>query len=126
MSVFRRVGVAAKVMAAVGMFFVASQGAPATSQAQGRSEEALAEHVPNQVLVQYRAGAGENGKARLVGLTSKGVYELDPVSMEIVRTANAPVPVSCGFALTDDAVYFGSKAELWRFVLPDLRTATSK
>jgi len=69
---------------------------------------------------------GENGKGRLVGLTSKGVYELDPVKMEIVSTANAPVPVNCGFALTDDAVYFGSKAELWRFVLPDLRTANSK
>jgi hypothetical protein len=69
---------------------------------------------------------GENGKGRLVGLTSKGVYELDPVKMEIVSTVNAPVPVNCGFALTDDAVYFGSKAELWRFVLPDLRTANSK
>jgi streptogramin lyase len=69
---------------------------------------------------------GENGKTRLVGLTTKGVYELDPVKMEIVRTANAPVPVSCGFALTDDAVYFGTKAELWRFVLPDLQTSDSK
>jgi outer membrane protein assembly factor BamB len=69
---------------------------------------------------------GENGKGRLVGLTSKGVYEVDPVKGEIVRSVSAPVPVNCGFALVDEAVYFGSKAELWRFVLPDLPTSDSK
>jgi len=69
---------------------------------------------------------GENGKGRLIGLTSKGIYEIDPVKEEIVRSVSAPVSVNCGFALADDAVYFGSKAELWRFVLPDLLTTESK
>ena len=75
MSVFRQARFAAQAMAAVGLFFVASQGAPATSQAQGRSEEALAEHVSNQVLVQYRAGADENGKARARGRVNAEVEE---------------------------------------------------
>ena len=75
MSVFRQVRFAAQMMAAVGLFFVASQGAPATSQAQGKSEEAMAEHVPNQVLVQYRAGADESGKARARGRVNAEVEE---------------------------------------------------
>ena len=61
-------------------------------------------------------GRHRNGK--LVGLTSKGVYVLDPEKGELVHTGEAPVKVNCGFALVDDAVYFGSKAELWRYSLP--------
>jgi hypothetical protein len=38
----------------------------------------------------------------------------------MIHTARAPVPVQCGFALIDDAVYFGSDAELWRYHLPAL------
>jgi hypothetical protein len=45
------------------------------------------------------------------------VYAIDPEKAEIVLMANATVPVNCGFALIDDAVYFGSKAELWRYTL---------
>jgi len=66
---------------------------------------------------------GRHRSGRLVGLTAKAVYELDPEKMEILHTTNAPVPVNCGFALIDDAVYFGSKAELWRYSLPSLDAA---
>src|ERR1051326_6656865 len=59
-------------------------------------------------LARHRSG-------KLVGLTSKGVYFVDPDRAELVYTVNAPLPVNCGFALVDDAVYFGSKAELWRY-----------
>jgi outer membrane protein assembly factor BamB len=62
-------------------------------------------------LGEYRAG-------QLVGLTSQGVYVYDVKLDAVVHTAKAPVPVQCGFALVDDAVYFGSKAELWRYRLP--------
>jgi ABC-type dipeptide/oligopeptide/nickel transport system ATPase component len=62
-------------------------------------------------LDQHRGG-------KLVGLTSKGVYIFDLVKDELVHKAEAPVPVKCGFALVGDAVYFGSKAELWRYSLP--------
>lgn len=57
---------------------------------------------------------------RLVGLTRNGVYVFDPARNEIVHTAAAPVAVDCGFALVDDAVYFGAGAELWRYRLPEL------
>jgi hypothetical protein len=55
---------------------------------------------------------------RLVGLTTKGVYVYDPARGEMVHTAAAPVAVRCGFALVDEAVYFGSNAGLWRYRLP--------
>ena len=61
---------------------------------------------------------GQHRDDKLVGLTSKGVYVVDPDKGELVYTAMSPAPVNCGFALVDDAVYFGSKAELWRFSLP--------
>lgn len=54
----------------------------------------------------------------LVGLTTQGVYVFDPTRGQLVRTAQAPVPVRCGFALVNNAVYFGSNAELWRYQLP--------
>ena len=62
-------------------------------------------------------GLERNGQ--LIGLTSKGVYGIDLGKMEMTLMANAPVPVNCGFALVDDAVYFGSKAELWRYWLSE-------
>ncbi len=62
---------------------------------------------------------GLSRSGQLIGLTSKGVYGVDPEKMEMALMANAPVPVNCGFALVDDAVYFGSKAELWRYRLPE-------
>ena len=62
---------------------------------------------------------GLEGNGQLIGLTSKGVYGFDLGKMEITLMANAPVPVNCGFALVDDAVYFGSKAELWRYRLSE-------
>ena len=75
MSVLRQVGLAAQVTAVVGLIYVAGQGTPATSQAQGRSEEALAEHVPNEVLIQYRADASESAKARARGRVHAGESE---------------------------------------------------
>ena len=68
---------------------------------------------------------GQHRGRELVGLTSKGVYVIDPTKAEITYRAEAPVPVNCGFALIDDAVYFGSKAELWRYRLPGLTAGKS-
>jgi len=56
----------------------------------------------------------------LVGLTTKGVYLYDLQRGEIIHAAEAPVPVRCGFALLEDAVYFGANSELWRYRLPGL------
>jgi hypothetical protein len=57
----------------------------------------------------------------LVGLTSRAVYAFDPTKAEVVHTAAAPVHIGCGFALTDEAVYFGSGPTLWRYWLPPAR-----
>ncbi|MGA2864175.1 MAG: hypothetical protein ABSF95_06770 [Verrucomicrobiota bacterium] len=67
---------------------------------------------------QVEISLGQLPAGPLVGLTTKGVYVYDLRRGEIVHTAQAPVPVRCGFALLDDSVYFGSNAELWRYRLP--------
>jgi len=67
---------------------------------------------------QVEISLGRLSDGRLAGLTTKGVYILDVKRGEIVHAATAPVPVRCGFALVDDSVYFASKAELWRYLLP--------
>lgn len=72
---------------------------------------------------QVEISLGVNRDGMLVGLTTKGVYVFDTAKSELVHTAAAPVPVNCGFAIVDNAVYFGSKAELWRYPLPTLSTA---
>jgi outer membrane protein assembly factor BamB len=66
---------------------------------------------------QVEISLGPIGTNQLVGLTTKGVYVYDLQRGEIVHTASAPVPVRCGFAVVEDAVYFGSNAELWRYGL---------
>jgi thermitase len=75
MSVLRQVGFAVQVTAVVGLIYVAGQEAPATQQAQGRSEEAMAEHVPNEVLIQFRSGTSEDAKARARGRVNAAAEE---------------------------------------------------
>ncbi len=67
---------------------------------------------------------GQHRRGELWGLTSTGVYAVDLQRLEIIYTTNAPVPVKCGFALIDDSIYFGSKAELWRYSVPSLEHST--
>jgi hypothetical protein len=69
---------------------------------------------------QVQISLGQLRDGRLVGLTTKGVYVLDAGRGEVVQVETAPVPVRCGFAVVDDAVYFGSNAELWRYQVPRL------
>jgi len=54
----------------------------------------------------------------IYGLTGRTVFGVDPSRGEVTLTAESPVPINCGFALTDDAVYFGSGPQLWRCRLP--------
>ena len=69
----RKLGFAAQVIAAVGVIYVAGSNTPSTSQAQGRSDEP--EFVQGEVLIQYRAGASEEGKARARGRAGAEVNE---------------------------------------------------
>lgn len=67
---------------------------------------------------QAQISLGRHRSGLLVGLTSRAVYAFDPVKGEVVHTAKAPAHIACGFALTDEAVYFGSGPTLWRYWLP--------
>jgi len=68
---------------------------------------------------QVEISLGRLRDGRLIGLTTRGVYVFDPKRGELACTATAPVHVNCGFAVVDDAVYFGSGTGLWRYRLPD-------
>jgi len=67
---------------------------------------------------QAQISLGQHRSGLLVGLTSGAVYAVDPSKGEVVHTAPAPAHIACGFALTDEAVYFGSGTTLWRYRLP--------
>jgi streptogramin lyase len=103
---------------------------PATFAARGRVFTTVGDRLfvfdPKRLTVtktlqlpgaQVEISLGQDRDERLVGLTSKGVYVVDAERCELVNTAAAPVPVRCGFAVVDDAVYFGSGTELWRWRL---------
>ncbi|MBI4326446.1 MAG: hypothetical protein HY674_14450, partial [Chloroflexi bacterium] len=72
---------------------------------------------------QVEISLGVHRSGPLVGLTGKAVYVADPATGKLTHTARAPGRISCGFALTDEAVYFGSGAELWRYGLPQFIAA---
>jgi len=69
---------------------------------------------------QTQISLGQHRSGLLIGLTSRAVYAFDPSKGEVVHSSSAPTPIKCGFALTDEAVYFGSGPTLWRYVLPPL------
>jgi hypothetical protein len=58
---------------------------------------------------------GVHRSGLLYGLSGRSVLAVDPRRGELALRAPSPVPVNCGFALTDDALYFGSGAQLWRY-----------
>ena len=72
---------------------------------------------------QAQISLGRHRSGLLIGLTSRAVYAFDPLKGEVVHTASAPAHIHCGFALTDEAVYFGSGPTLWRYWLPPLSTS---
>lgn len=76
--------------------------------------------------IQVEISLGRHAHGQLVGLAGGAVYLLDPAKMEMVAQARAPVPIKCGFALTDEAVYFGANAELWRYQFAGSEIAPAK
>lgn len=69
---------------------------------------------------QTEISLGRRADGTVVGLTAKRVYLYDPRTGQLTLSEPAPAPIRCGFALTDDAVYFGSGPTLWRYRLPAL------
>ncbi len=70
--------------------------------------------------VHAQVSLGRHRSGALVGLTSRAVYVDDPAKGLVVHTAPVPTHIGCGFALTDEAVYFASEPTLWRYWLPRL------
>ena len=68
---------------------------------------------------QVEISLGVHRDGMLYGLCSAGVYTVNAESCEVKLIAPSPVPVSCGFALTDTGVYFGSGPHLWRYAWAD-------
>ena len=106
---------------------------PATEAAEGKVFTTVGERLftfdPQTMRVvrtnslpgpQEQISLGRHRSGLLIGLTSRAVYTCDPSKGEVVHTAPAPTHIACGFALTDEAVYFGSGSALWRYWLPEL------
>ncbi len=105
-------------------------GYPAICSAQGKVYVAAGKHLlafdPQDMrVVQTIAlpgtpldiSLGRHPDGLIWGLTARSVFAVDPSTGEVAVIANAPVPIRCGFALRDDAIYFGSSAHLWRYRL---------
>ncbi len=65
---------------------------------------------------QVEISLGLHTDGLLYGLCSEGVYTVHPQTCAVQLVARTPVPISCGFALTDTSLYFGSGPHLWRYV----------
>ena len=51
----------------------------------------------------------------IYGLTNKCIYSIDPESFKARQVAISPVPIYCGWAMTEKGIYFGSGVNLWRY-----------
>jgi hypothetical protein len=52
---------------------------------------------------------------RLYGLAGQSVFSVDPGTFAQAEVGRSPEPISCGFALTDTGLYFGSGTQLLRW-----------
>ncbi|MBI2302390.1 MAG: hypothetical protein HYU66_26085, partial [Armatimonadetes bacterium] len=64
---------------------------------------------------QLEISLGLHRDGLLYGLCNKGIYSVDPKTYSIQRVATPPVPVTCGFAMNEQGIYFGSGVHLWRY-----------
>ena len=79
MKKFGTVGFVAQVMVVGGLIYIAGQSSPSTPVAQGRGATATAaasEMVPGEVLIQFRAGTSDAGKAQARGRVGAEFDEL--------------------------------------------------
>ena len=71
-------------------------------------------NLPGTVL---EVSLGTHSDGFIYGLTSQAVFGIEPKTRKVMFVDPSPVPIRCGFALTDQAVYLGSGAHLWCYVL---------
>ncbi len=72
--------------------------------------------MPFRAAIYNAVAAGPDG--RLWGLTRQGVFVIDPGTRQATLAAKAPRPITGGFALRGNAVYFISGPSVWRYHLP--------
>jgi len=58
------------------------------------------------------------GDKRIYALFNKSIVRIEPGTFRAEKLAEAPVPISAGFAIRDGVVYFASGAHLWRYKFP--------
>jgi hypothetical protein len=51
----------------------------------------------------------------IYGLTNRSILSVDPKTYAVTQVARLPVAASCGWALMDTGIYFGSGVHLWRY-----------
>ena len=64
---------------------------------------------------QVQISLGLHSDGLLYGLSTGGVYSVNPKTYELKLAAKSSVGIECGFALTDTGIYFGSGPHLWRY-----------
>ncbi|MCR4411930.1 MAG: DUF4394 domain-containing protein [Thermoguttaceae bacterium] len=64
---------------------------------------------------QVEIAIGLHTDGQLYGLCSAGIYTVNPTTGAVKLLAKSPVPVTCGFAMNDTGIYFGSGVHLWRY-----------
>jgi streptogramin lyase len=75
----------------------------------------LTRTAPFSSTIYNSVALGPDGK--IWGLTSAGIFSIDPESNEVTLAARSPRPITAGFALRDNAIYFVCGPQLWRWVL---------
>lgn len=65
---------------------------------------------------------GLHRDGKLYGVSSKGVFRIDPGTLQVEPLADAPVPPSCGFVLNDTGIYFASNPRLFVYEWPESKT----
>ena len=64
---------------------------------------------------------------RLWGLASTGIFTIDPATNDIALVARSPEPITAGFAIDDQAIYYVSGTSVWRYVMaPPVDGATTR
>jgi hypothetical protein len=63
----------------------------------------------------YNSAAFYNG--RIWGLSPQGVFSIDPLHLSKATVSKSPVPVTAGFVLRGNTMYFASASQLWSYQL---------
>lgn len=80
--------------------------------------------TPFASAVYNSIAAGPDG--RLWGLATSGVFAIDTSTHDITMAAESPRRISAGFLMDGRAIYFVSKATLYRYLIPEPAADTER